>query len=441
MKTKSFPLLLCSLVALVSIMGQCRMHEIQHGTFTGQVDFSPVYIATKLMLAGERASIYGNDPYGAHRDLKWMKEEQALPDGHYDTVFSYMPVYLIPILPFAYAFDYKSCVRVLTAINIALAALLCGYLALQNRFRFILQLLLAGLLAHAHVITETINLGQNMLIAGAFIYLFLRAVDRNQRGLAILFFLIVAVSKPWAFLFAGYALVRRDFKLVFYLGGSLGLLIAAQALWDPALFAGYLEITLAHSKIAVLAHNNIAFTAGIHRLMLDDWISYVGWFDAGSTPFFLLPLKMSLAALAVLVGFLSPHRGVKTRSVMVAVFVMLNVFWDFYLILFLPFFMQDLFPFSKKKIPLLLLGVASFFWRQIELYPFFHSYFYKYFAGGATGTIAATQMLIPSLLVIWLYFSALRAARENKHQNENELGDDTPPTDSGNSANQAHASG
>ncbi|MEQ9364722.1 MAG: glycosyltransferase family 87 protein, partial [Leptospirales bacterium] len=423
MNNKILPLALCSLVALASLLGHSRMHEIQHGTFTGQVDFSPVYIAAKLLLAGERGSIYGNDPYGADRDLKWIQQEQALTGGHYDTVFSYMPAYLIPILPFAHAFEYKTCVRILTAINIALAAVLCGYLALQNRFRFYFQLLLAGALSNAHVVTEAIDLGQNMLIAGVFIYLFFRAVDRKQRWLAILFFLVAAVSKPWAFLFAGYALVRRDYWLVVYLITSLAAVVAVQALWDPALFAGYLKISIAHSKIAVLAHNNIALTAGIHRLLLDDWISYVGWFDAGGTPFFLLPLKLTLAASAVLVGYLSEDINIKIRSVLVAVFVMLNVFWDFYLILFLPFFLKDLFPFSKKRIVPLILGFASFYWSQIELYPFFYSYIYKYFPGGATGTVAAAQMLIPSLLVAWLYVSALCAAKHETAPRESPQAD------------------
>lgn len=422
MNDKTLSLILCSLVALVSLSIHSRLDEIQHGNITGQVDFSPVYIAAKLFLDGDKDSVYGNDPYGSARDLKWMEQEKNLPAGHFDTVFSYMPVYLVPLLPFAYAFDYETCVRILTAINIGLAAFLCGFLAIQNGYRFYFQLIIAGLLAHAHVITEIIDLGQNMLIAGAFIYLFLKAVDRNQRGFAVLFFLIAAISKPWAFLFAGYPLVRRDLWLVGYLMLSLAAIVGVQAVWDPGLFAGYLEISVAHSRIAVLAHNNIAFTAGIHRLLLDDWISYVGWFDAGGAPFFLLPMKLILAASAVLVGFLSKNDRVQLRSVLVAVFIMLNVFWDFYLILFLPILMQDLFPLSKKKIPLLLLGLICFYWSQIELYPFFNSYFYRYFPGGATGAVAAAQMLLPAILVGWLYILALRTAADSS-----QAGDETPP--------------
>ncbi len=411
MNSKRLSLFLCGLVALASLATHWQLEKTRRGVMPGQVDFSPSYISAKLLLAGERQSVYGNEPYGSDRDLNWMAEERALPEGHYDTVFSYMPAYLIPMLPLAYAFDYLTIIRLLGALNIGLAALLCASLAVRFTDRPHWQLLLAGLLAHAHVITETIDLGQNMLLAGGFIYLFFEAVDRNRTWAAILFFLLAAISKPWAFLFGGYALVHRKYLMVVYLGASLAIIIGVQALLEPELFAGYLELSSAHSKIAVLAHNNVAFTAGLHRLLLDDWIQYVGWFDAGAAPFFLLPLKLALASLTVFVGWRTDDAKVKRRSVLVAVFVMLNVYWDYYMVLFLPLLLADLRPFSKNKIPLLALGAITFFWSQIALYPFFHAYFYRFFPGGATGTIVAAQLLAPTALVLYLFINALAGAR------------------------------
>ena len=401
-------LMLCLFAAIAALTPVYLQRQSDLGRQMGQIDFYPTFIGGKLYLENKKDAIYGNVPYGRIRHPDWIKHEMQLPDGHSDTVFPYTPAYLLAFVPLVKLMDYPSLINAFLAMNFMLFAFLAARVAAGLSAPFPVRILVACLICQSFIGITIMELGQNFLLCGLFLWLHVGSVIKKKAFQAALFLALAAACKPWAVLFGIVPFFRRNMRMTFIVGLGLLVFFAAQALFEPQLTLGYFLLTLKHSSISILATNNVSLSAAIHRLLMDHWFVWATWQHAGAAPLAAYAIKAALAAMVLAIGWRDRRPSVQALGILTAIFLVMNVFWDYYLALFLPFTASALFPWNRRKLPLAALAVMTLFFSQAQAYPFLYWLVYRHFPAHVE-TLIAGQTLLPALLALSVFLTRATA--------------------------------
>ncbi len=352
-------LIACGLIALSAIT-----HRFATTFMGGQPDFIPVYVAAQLYNRGDIAAIYDHTPYGTHKADEWVEVESQVPNGNWQTVYPYAPVYLLPVAALVQFVSYHTAVIVLYSFNAALvlglSVGLALYLPLPN---ITARAALVIFLCTAHAAVNVLWLGQNFMVCLLGLALFGRDYLHGQTWRAALWFLLANVSKPWAAAFLLLPFLRRDYKSTALYGGALLFFFGVQYLWQPELVQGYIEITRSHTGITILAANNHSLSAGLTRLLVPGWTAFYDWTNAGAEFFSAKFIRYALIPPVVLVGWITRDDRLRAHATVLTLFLLGNVFWDFYGLLMLPFVMYTIVETRQPAYRvLLLIGVFITYW-------------------------------------------------------------------------------
>ncbi|MCP5482892.1 MAG: DUF2029 domain-containing protein [Spirochaetales bacterium] len=330
----------------------------------GRIDLAPTYIAARLYATGNTGAIYANTPYGFDRSEHWIALENETPRSAFGTVFAYCPAYLWLFVPIAQGLSLDALTLAVVVANWMLIGLFFLYLARIGRTPFEqAAIVLGGMLSTCAA--NGVQLGQNVapLLVAAFVYA--RSCQSGNRIVAVISFLAANMLKPWAGVLILLPLMRREWKLAGLLLGSLALFCGLQFVIDPGAFIEYVRITLEHSRISILANNNFSLAAGLQRLYTQNWYLYADWTGAPPEPLPMKVLRFGAAAAVVFVCFRAKvNWNVCLQACLFSAFLIMNVFWDHYSLLFLPFFFERLLQIRQERKPLAvtaLAGVLVFF--------------------------------------------------------------------------------
>lgn len=337
--------ILLSLVAIAAFgsqtLGQLLVAELSGISLHGrafQIDFVPVIVAAKLYDKGKIDAIYSFHPDASERHPDWRAEERALPTDVSGTAYPYTPAYLLPFSWLVRVLKYRDLVDAMAVLNVLLAACMVSVLAVRITDDFPLQLAITCTFALAQAVEVPILLGQNFLLTLLFTAGFVIFDLERRRGLATLCFVLAATTKPWAAMLIAMPFLRRDYRMVSLATLSLVLLFGAQYAWNPELTRGYFEQAGVLGSMNLIAHNNMSLSAAMDRLSLsvagEPWYAWEKWRDVGKAP---LPfLRYGLGAGALLVGWIARSEVLKAQSVLIAMFLVSNVYWDFYALMLAP---------------------------------------------------------------------------------------------------------
>lgn len=345
-----------SLVALAAFgsqtLGRLLVAELsgvsRHGR-AFQTDLVPVIVAAKLYDKEKIDAIYSYDPDSIDPD--WLAEERALPSDVSGTAYPYTPVYLLPFSWLVRALQYRDIVDAMAVLNVLLAISMVSYLAVRITDRFPLQLAITCTFALAQAVEVPILLGQNFLVTLLFTAGFVIFDLDRRRGLAVMCLVLAAITKPWAPMLMVIPLLRRDYRMASLATFSLIMLFSAQYAWNPELTRGYLELVGVVGSIDIIAHNNMSLSAAMHRLSLivagDPWHSWEQWRHVENAPW--PALRYGLGAGALLVGWIARGDVLKAQSVLIAMFLVASVYWDFYALMLVPLVLSTILSFEPTR--------------------------------------------------------------------------------------------
>lgn len=371
-----------------------------------QTDFAPVYVAARLYNSGQSAAVYAIKPYTADRPAAWAEIEESLPNGGFGTVFPYSPAYLLAIAPLVGALPYERCVALWFGINLLLAVYLSLRLALLFPHPKWRPLVLILAVASSNALQAPLGLGQNFLLCLFGIVCFLDAW-RRQAWLWLAFaYLLACACKPWAFLLIGLPILERDWKRFLLLAASGLVFVGLQHLTLSELWSGYLRITAEHTQIGILAYNNYSLSAALRRLTMPDWSQYALWKDAGAEPIALSLLRGLLLLPVMFAGWLSRRRLFHLHCAATTVFLLGNVYWDYYALMNLPFalfhFLNQKYRWPERTLVGILI-VTVFIPPHSFLYELISIHGPSFLSFSAMEKTAALVSATPSLLILWVY--------------------------------------
>jgi len=334
-----------SLVAIAAFgsqtLGQLLVAELSGTSRHGrafQTDLVPVIVAAKLYDEQKIDAIYSYEQDASESHPDWLAEERALPSDVSETGYPYTPAYLLPFSWLVRVLKYHDIVDAMAVMNVLLAVSIVSYLAVRITDGFPLQLAITCTFALAQAVEVPIFLGQNFFINLLFTAGFVIFDLDRRRALAALCLVLAAITKPWAPMLIAIPLLRRDYRMASLATFSLIVLIAAQYAWNPELTRGYFEVVGLVGSINIVAHNNMSFAAALHRLSLlvagDPWYAWEQWRHVEKAPLPLL--RYGLGAGALLVGWIARSEVLKTQSVLIALFLVANIYWDFYALMLAP---------------------------------------------------------------------------------------------------------
>lgn len=405
-------LIACGLIALSAIT-----HRFSTTFMGGQPDFIPVYVAAQLYNDGDIEAIYDHTPYGTHKAEEWVAMESQAPNGNWQTVYPYTPVYLLPVAVLVKFVSYHTAVIVLYTFNAALVLALSVGLALTLPLPHLTAR--AGLvifLCTAHAAVNVLWLGQNFMICLLGLALFGRDYMQGHNRRAVLWFLLANVSKPWAAAFLMLPFLRRDYKSTALYGCALILFFAAQYVWQPELVRGYIDITRSHTGITILAANNHSLSAGLTRLLVPGWTAFYDWTNAGDEFLKAKMIRYALIPPVVLVGWITRDDRLRAHATVLTLFLLGNVFWDFYGLLMLPFVMATILETERRTYRwLLLAAVFIMYWlSHIVVYQIAAETLLSRVSLRQAEVTVALYSLVPAALYGYSFVHHLRRSGELK---------------------------
>src|SRR5690349_3332496 len=84
-----------------------------------QTDLIPVIVAAQLYNQGNKAAIYGHNPYVGLYHPDWVAVEEALPTERLgETDYPYAPIYLLPFTWLVRVLEYYQLVAVVAVLNL-----------------------------------------------------------------------------------------------------------------------------------------------------------------------------------------------------------------------------------------------------------------------------------------------------------------------------------
>lgn len=371
-----------------------------HVYFNGQVDFNHVYIAASLYNNGQLDGIYGNSPYGHTRHSDWMALEQTLPDGIFDNFFTYLPLYIVPYSILVRVFSYVQLVHIHFYLNLLLIVALAAILSLALQRPLWQKALLVSLITCCNASLFILELGQNILICGLFVWLYLHAVLKQNKYHAALFLVFAVLCKFWAVLFLFLPLARRQYFLAAYSLVAIAFMVLVQYLWQPELMQQYFALLKSFSGSTYVSHFNYSFVAILRRFTMPVGYSNNIIEEIDGLPVYIPVLQLLAIGILGLVGWIGRGFHLKIACNLGLIFVIVSIFWSFYFILAIPVQVSTYFTFSnyvKRRVwlhsYLALLLLAFMFDMVFHLWLF--SGFYGLFSQEATYQIFYIQCLLP----------------------------------------------
>lgn len=234
-------------------------------------------------------------------------------------------------------------------INLLIMTAFAASIGSGLRAPVLVRALVTCLIAFANITWFPVHFGNNILLCVTSLWLFVGFYLRGRLQLAVLFYCLAALMKPWAVLFGLLPLFRFDWRACFTLGFAYLGILAAHALWNFELLQGYFELTLAHARMGVVHYANYSLAAALERFSMGFWFQYAG--GAAAPPISARVRAVAyLGVLAVVViGFRSRRTGTKVWCTLIAIYLAANVFWNHYVSLILPVFVPALLAMRRER--------------------------------------------------------------------------------------------
>lgn len=336
------------------------LYNLSYSRSVGQTDLVPVITAAHLFNAGEYTAIYDHVPYENTTPEAWIQVEKSLPNGTWQTVYPYTPAYLMPFALLVRLFEYMTVVQIVFLLNLAIVGAGAVLAARRLSDRPLIQGLVIWFICSSTAAGAPVKLGQNFLICAAALYGFTSTyLSGRSRAWTVLWFLIAAAAKPWAAAFLMLPFLRRDYKNTALFAGSLVAFVLAQYVWNPELFRGYIHITRSHTALTILASNNHSLSAGLTRLLTPGWPAFNTYANAGAEMLALKLVRYALILPVVAAGWITRHDRIRVQATVTVIFLLGNVFWDFYGLLLMPFFLLTALE-SKRRVTAIVWWLAGF---------------------------------------------------------------------------------
>ncbi len=398
-------LLACVLTALAPFL-----YNLSYSRSVGQTDLVPVITAAHLFNAGEYAAIYDHAPYENTTPEAWIAVEKTLPNGTWQTVYPYTPAYLLPFALLVRLFEYMTVVQIVFLLNLAIVGAGAVLAARRLSDRPLVQGLVIWFICSSTAAGAPVKLGQNFLICAAALYGFTTAYLNDRRGRAVLWFLIAAAAKPWAAAFLMLPFLRRDYKSTALFAGTLCAFVGAQYLWNPELFHGYIHITRSHTALSILAANNHSLSAGLTRLLTPGWPAFNTYANAGAEMLATKLIRYALILPVIAAGWIARHDRIRVQATVTVIFLLGNVFWDFYGLLLMPFFLLTALETRHRGAAVLwwLLGFATLWIWHAHIYEAAARHLVYRMELRSVEIIVALYSLLPAALYLGMFVEQCR---------------------------------
>jgi O-antigen ligase len=335
------------------------------------IDLYPTWISAKLYVEGNKDSIYSNSAYGTERSKIWIeKEKEILTHGSDETNFVYFPTYIYPFAILSTILSYSIFKLLFLILNVILISYLISSYLIKLNMNIFLKYIIISIILISDPVRDILKFGQNVPLLLVFLRFYYINISKNRFYLSIFDFIILCTIKPWAIIFGILPLVKRNWKIVFGLSISLIIYLLFQFIFENQLFIGFIDSLEKHSKINILAINNISIYAFLIRLLylnpgsqniLTSWET-LDINEGFLVKFFILYIFISISFIA----FISKSKKLQHIVFNFTPFLLNNIFWNHYLLLYTREFLRppftNIFIYSILTISVLLnkVGVQIF---------------------------------------------------------------------------------
>ncbi|HBS04767.1 MAG TPA: hypothetical protein DEA96_07380 [Leptospiraceae bacterium] len=308
------------------------------------IDLAPTYVSAHLLWAGKGNSIYDNSAYGNKRSPEWVEFERDQLMGHAaETTYIYLPAYLILVSPIALLTTFAQFKTIFLLLKIPFLAWFLASMACRWPGTLKGGAIVVGIFCLSDSVFDGFRLGQNVEFLAVLVPAYFYASAHNKNSSASLFLLLSVIVKPWAAVLLFYPASSLRIRQASIQASALLALIATQWLLLPEAMSDFVRLVSDHNKISILSYNNLSLDAFLHKLSFRDWMQHFGWNPAPNHPAMLsgilrFAVTLSLGAIALLC------RVGKYRRLAVLLIppVYMNIFWNHYLLLYFPFFLDSI---------------------------------------------------------------------------------------------------
>lgn len=306
------------------------------------IDLAPSYVAAHLMWSGESGAIYDNSAYGNSRSETWIDKEKNLMGGQgAETTFLYLPFYLVIVSPLLLLGSFQAFKIAIMILKIP--ALAWAFASMASRWPGTIRagMVAVGIMSLSDAVYDGFRLGQNVEFLLFLLPFYFFSTLRSKTCISAALLCLAVLLKPWAVVLLGYPLASLKWKEASIQGSALGIMLLLQWLMFPEAMSEFAGLIASQGKLSILAYNNMSLDALIHKLSFPDWMKHFGWHPAPEHPGFLSALVRYLlvggiAAYAVFTR-IGRHRRL---AVLMIPPVFMSIYWNHYLILYFPFFLE-----------------------------------------------------------------------------------------------------
>ena len=307
------------------------------------IDFYPTIIATKLYKSGNKDFIYRNIPYGNYRSEAWRNTEaELLQKGPEETNFVYFPFYLYGFLVLDSFFSFEQIKIIFLLLNILLLSIIISDKIYHLKKNIYVSFFFISLLCISDPIRDILILGQNIVFLYFLYILYYTSFLKKNEKRSILFFLLAILVKPWAMAFVLTPLLNKKYSIFIKQSLALIIFLLFQYIVEPELMVGFAKSLHLHSKLNILAYNNISISSFFERLLnVNFLLSHSVW--ESNSPGGISPTKYLSMLIAVLVlglAFRSKRIKIKRIAVKITPILLLNIFWNHYILIYIDEFLK-----------------------------------------------------------------------------------------------------
>ncbi len=314
------------------------------------IDLYPTWISAKLYVEDNKESIYSNSAYGNERSKIWIeKEKEILTHDSDETNFVYFPTYIYPFAILTSFISYSIFKVLFLLLNILLISYLISSYLNKIKINIFLKYIIVSIILISDPVRDILKFGQNVPLLFVFLRFYYINISKNRFYLSIFDFIIICTIKPWAIIFGILPLLKRKWKFFFGLSFSIIIYLLFQYIFENQLFIGFLDSLEKHSKINILAINNISIYAFLIRLLylnpnsqniLTSWET-LDINEGILVKFFILYLFISIC----LIAYISKSKKIQHVVFTFTPFLLNNIFWNHYLLLYIREFLRP--PFTN----------------------------------------------------------------------------------------------
>jgi hypothetical protein len=242
-------------------------------------DLYPTWVAGRLFAAGRYDAIYHPSLWifgSEHPAWAALMEENGIPrqDG---TSFTYSPIYLLLVAPFATALSIRQAswaMFLVNALSVGIIGLGCARLAgIRSLW---IRLAIPVVASFSFPVLGAVWLGQNTLPCLALALLGERGLSAPSRGrqvAGLVCWWLAAAVKPWFVLaFLLLLAMRRWRQALVFLGGWAAIFVGLPFLLIPGpMREGYARVSENLLRVTVVPWNDVAIRAHLLRMSWPEW--------------------------------------------------------------------------------------------------------------------------------------------------------------------------